>query len=593
MTLSAFLQNRLVELLNERRIVVWYDGERAFEEFVQSFKAPSCVVVSASSSTLIARRQAEAIYRKMNESENLAEAQANLLIYIPRPRGTTSEARQRDPFEVFALAGVAFGDTEVEQLASLARQAVPERADEIDRLFAEGSPSLDFIDRLESVRRWPLLREALGTESPAEVIALVLCQEERPRRIEELAGCLAELRRFLETEIGFRPTGRARSWAKVREQLGTYVLLSEFALDLPSAVPDALTAIPRTDEAYKAKIFSTCERMRMGTDLREGYLPLANRVETELRLSELTEGLSDIGSRDTFAFQERWHLRRLLEFVQQGDLPAARALLDRQRHSVWRDEPDRALLWMAAERCLSFLDTAERIDSAWVHQAGNLRQMVIAYAQPQGWAELDRQQRLFEHSVANSGVNDDIAPLVDLCRQRYREVTWAIQERCLSHVQKEGWPPEGMLRQTQIFDRYLAPFLQERGKVAFFLADSLRFELGCDLAEALSEIGAVEVVAAASVLPASTSYGMAALMPNADGAFKLIDLEGDFFPALGTRVLKGSDERMRLLKERYGDRFLDLTLEDLLARPIDRFRSKLASVDLLVIRTQDPDQISG
>jgi hypothetical protein len=105
----------------------------------------------------------------------------------------------------------------------------------------------------------------------------------------------------------------------------------------------------------------------MGTDLREGYLQLANRVEAELRLAELTEGLSDTCSRDTFAFQERWQLRRLLESVQQGDLPAAHALLDQRRHSELKDEPDRALLWMAAERCLSFLDTAERIDSAWVH----------------------------------------------------------------------------------------------------------------------------------------------------------------------------------------------------------------------------------
>jgi len=592
MTLSGFLQKRLPELLSERRIVVWYDGERAFQEFVQSFSAPACTVVSTAESTLKARRQAEAIYRKMNESDNPVEARANLLIYVPRPRGTTSEARRCDPFEVFAVAGVAFGDTEGERLASLARQAMPERIDEINRLFAEGSPGLAFLDRLESVRRWPLLREALGTESPAEVIALVLCHEERARRIEELAGSLAELRRFLETEIGFRPVGRARSWAKVREQLGTYILFSEFALDLPSAVPDALMAIPRADEIHKEQIFSACERTRTATDLREGYLHLASRVEAELRLAELTEGLNDIGSRDGFAFQERWHLRRLLEFVQQGDLPAARAILDRQRHSVWRDQPDRALLWMAAERCLSFLGTAERINAAWAHQAGNLCQMVNAYAQPQGWAEVDRQQRLFEHGVANSVVSDDIAPLVDLCRQRYREVTWAIQERFLARVQEESWPPEGVLRQTQVFDRYIAPLLQERGKVAFFLADALRFEMGCDLAEALSEIGAVEILAAASVLPASTSYGMAALMPNADGTFKLVDVEGDFFPALGTRVLKSSDERMRLLKERYGDRFLDLTLEELLSRPIERFRSRLASVDLLVIRTQDPDQIA-
>jgi hypothetical protein len=138
------------------------------------------------------------------------------------------------------------------------------------------------------------------------------------RRIEELTGCLAELRRFLETEIGFRPVGRARSWAKVREQLGTYVLFSEFALDLPSAVPDALMAIPRADEIHKEQIFSACERTRTATDLREGYLLLASRVETELRLAELTEDLNDIGSRDGFAFQERWHLRRLLEFVQQA-----------------------------------------------------------------------------------------------------------------------------------------------------------------------------------------------------------------------------------------------------------------------------------
>jgi hypothetical protein len=44
MTLSGFLQQRLPELLSERRIVVCYDRERAFEEFVQSFSAPACTV---------------------------------------------------------------------------------------------------------------------------------------------------------------------------------------------------------------------------------------------------------------------------------------------------------------------------------------------------------------------------------------------------------------------------------------------------------------------------------------------------------------------------------------------------------------------
>lgn len=167
MSVSDFLQKRLQNLLDERRIVVWYDGERAFTGFVRSFITPSCIVVSAAESTLRTRREAEAVYRKLNESDNPAEARANLLLYVPRSRGATFEEQQRDPFEVFALAGTAFGDTEGDRLESLARQAMPERADEITRLFAEGRPSLALLDRLESVQRWPLLREALETESPA------------------------------------------------------------------------------------------------------------------------------------------------------------------------------------------------------------------------------------------------------------------------------------------------------------------------------------------------------------------------------------------------------------------------------------------
>jgi hypothetical protein len=51
MTLSSFPQQRLPELLSERRIVVWYDGECAFEEFVQSFSAPARTGVSGAEST--------------------------------------------------------------------------------------------------------------------------------------------------------------------------------------------------------------------------------------------------------------------------------------------------------------------------------------------------------------------------------------------------------------------------------------------------------------------------------------------------------------------------------------------------------------
>jgi len=163
MKVSSFLQKRLFELLEERRIVVWYDGEGDFESFVSTFKAPGCEVLSAADSILKTRRRSDEIYMKMNESDDHAERERSLLIYVPRHRGASEDDKRRDPFEVYAVAGTAFGDSEDEKLKSLARQAMPEKVDEIDRLFREGKPDIALLDGLEKSHRWPLLNDVFDT----------------------------------------------------------------------------------------------------------------------------------------------------------------------------------------------------------------------------------------------------------------------------------------------------------------------------------------------------------------------------------------------------------------------------------------------
>lgn len=48
---------------NEHHLVVWYDDEHVFADFVRQFEVANCCVVSAAQSMLCARREAEAIYR--------------------------------------------------------------------------------------------------------------------------------------------------------------------------------------------------------------------------------------------------------------------------------------------------------------------------------------------------------------------------------------------------------------------------------------------------------------------------------------------------------------------------------------------------
>ena len=112
-------------------------GERQLAHYVYGEHFPRGMapeVLSAEASVLKTRRRADEVYRLMNESENPAERDRCLLIYIPRRRGATEDEKMRDPFEVYAMAGAAFGDTEDQKIESLARQAMPQKAEEITRL---------------------------------------------------------------------------------------------------------------------------------------------------------------------------------------------------------------------------------------------------------------------------------------------------------------------------------------------------------------------------------------------------------------------------------------------------------------------------
>ena len=79
---SAYVRKRIHELLDEHRVVVWYDPEGAFSEFINQLALQGGMIVSAVDSRLRARRAAEAVYRRLNEANGSLEARKNLLIYL-------------------------------------------------------------------------------------------------------------------------------------------------------------------------------------------------------------------------------------------------------------------------------------------------------------------------------------------------------------------------------------------------------------------------------------------------------------------------------------------------------------------------------
>ncbi len=617
MKVSNHVHRLITSKLDSARIVVWYDGERAFGDFVQRFSAPNCRVVSAEESRLRARREAGAIYRQLNVSGSLEESSANLLIYLPFKR-STGDARLQDPFEVFAVAGDTFGDKESEQLASLAYQALPDLAEQIERLFREGqlalrlrsgqAPSTDpsgfgkpegskagsgqalaMLDQLERGAAYPLTRQALGTQSAVEVAVQLLGDLQAVQKVADVPGCGEEVLRLLAAELGFVPPGSAKQWKQRWALLARYVLFSEFAFDLPGELPAALVNLPCADESYRDRIYALAERLRGTVGTRDTYIDLANHVERELGLPGHFAGVARLGQRDTFAFEERQYLAALAQALEADQLDAAREIIAGRAKSVWRSEPERTQVWRVAERCVALLDVANRVEQVWEQEVDKI---VAAYAREDGWIDLDRRQRLMEQSIAECTECEELEAVTARCRARYREMIDAIQQRFLAAVEKTGWPPETVLRQTQVFDQFVAPALAAREKVAYFLPDAVRFARGRALAGALSPLGARARHPGASALPTITLVGMAALLPGADGTLTMRQVDGDLIPHLGDRRLKTSADRMRFLAEKYGDRFVDVEISQFLSLTSTAKRqARLKNADLVVVRDSRIDRM--
>ena len=585
MSLSAHVRQQVLSLLKNKRVLVWFDGERAFEGFVKNFSAQDVRVVRMTGSRLQARQEAEIWYRQINQPDAPFEIKnGQLLVYLPYPR-VRGDAQLHDPFEVFAAAGDSFGDDEAEQLRSLALQALPEYRDQIERLFREGKPTLEVIDHLEQAPTYPLVDQALGTHAVIDVTSRFLGDPKPLDIVLAIKGCFLELVRLLVEEFGFSPQRGESDPAQTRKQLARYVLYSEFALGISGDLPAALAGLSPSSNAPRERIRAVADRLRQTDSYREVYLALADQVEQELKLEDLFKSRSATGQTLTFPFQERQLLTEFISLLQDGNLIAARKAVSDFRQSVWRYVPEREQVWRVAERCMDLLEIADRVEKIWKQQASSLREMISAYIAEDGWSDLDRAQRLMEHGLARFSGYDELEELVALCRSRYRQVINAIQQQFLKHIEKEGWPPEGYLRQTQVYDRFIAPPLANREKVVYVLSDSLRFEMGRDLLQAIDDLGQAELHSVTATLPTITEVGMAALLPGADGALVLREQNEDLIPHIGERPLKDLTARLAYFRERLGDRMSEVEISKFLSSPSKKSQqAAVGNADLVILR---------
>lgn len=573
-----------VARLQRHAVLVVYDDEGRYRELCAGLKSETVGVVDASESSIEARDAASRAFTLLGAQR--AEP-SQLLIYVPAKAPVSDEERQQDPFSAYAACGAIFPSGDGDDYLSLCLKAKPDHATEIRQLFEQQEPpSFALIDNIGGGRKWPTLRTLLKADSAREILLALAAPTDRQKaELQASDTWVSETRELFASTLGLKLITRGKTWSSIAEEFWRFLLFSEFVFDLPGALPPDLANVPAATAAAQQLVEALCDALRSDPRTRTIYVERAGGIENEFELPHHCRGIADLGIRDTFQFEERTVLERALTALQSDELDKIRAIIERQRFSVWIESGESQAQWGLVEAALRLVESCDDCERQLGSRVSNLDSLIDWYVV--GLREVDTRQREFETAVIdNVSVDDAMADVVEHARARYGRLIAKVSPLFTRHLETAGWPPAGRLANADVFDKFVGQPLKESGKrVALILVDALRYELGVALHDQLAEGDQVELTAACAQLPTVTPVGMASLLPGAGTGLQVLKDGSGFVVALDGTRLPQVAQRMELLRARYGDRFAEVQLSKFVSQ-----KSKVGdTVELLVVRSGEID----
>ncbi|KKM11536.1 alkaline phosphatase [Clostridiales bacterium PH28_bin88] len=584
-TIKDFIQNRLRNRMQQNGVLVVYDPEGRYRNLCLELANDEIRVIDASESSIESREAALHALRELGQPNPQLKG---MLVYVPAKVPLIDEEKQRDPFALYMVCGSMFPDSDSDEYINLCLTAKPDHATQIRRIFSENpNPPFSVIDAVGGGTGWPNLQAFLGVESARDILfALMSPSEVQEKALKDQDTWVSEARDLFQATLGLKLISRSKTWASIADELWRFLLFSEFVFDLSEALPDSLANVPRAHPEARPLVEDLCDRLRNDRRTQVTYIERAEAIEKELDLPAHCKGMKDLGVNDTFPFEERCSLEQAMGALNRGDTDAVRVILGRREHSVWTGKGESQAQWAVIRAALNVVEVCEDGERQLPDHAQSQETLIDFYIGC--LCEVDRLHREFEQAVGDYiDIQETMGDLVGQVRSRYQRLTSKVHDLFIRYLEKSGWPPVGRLANADLFDVVIAPRLQESGRrVALFLVDALRYELGVVLEKQLSEEGQVELRVSFAQLPSITQVGMASLLPEAGQKLMLKRSEkGDILPMLGDIPVANVNQRMDVLRKRYGQRFAEISLKNFI-----RSKSPLPStVDLLVLRSEQID----
>jgi len=587
----------IAKQVDEKGLVVWYDPEQAYGAAAAELSLPNTTVARYDGSFFKLRKEIDDL---LNEGQP-----PRLVVYVPIERTETNSALIE-----LDCAGVVMQPRQQPpacntRLSVIARNSLKlilgeDQVSEIERQVEAGKLSLADLNSLAEQGidiSTGVLKLIFGSANPQEVALAFLRGEQHDEEVGKKEA-QKELRQLLQISFGIElPAPEALSnW---RDRLGRHVLLTDLLAALRKQVPSSLSWVP---VAKSTGGVDACVRLartwRNSRDARDSYVTVANKVEREFGLDKLKLLVEPLKENETFFCVERTLLADVESELVKAATPALLQFSEYRLARFWSDViPAIQARWALISSAAEVLIEANRVGKALKTAPTTVPALVKAYADDdEPWCLLDTHHRHMESRKYNfefvaGSDHHGLEKLITKAEQRYTEVGSELAKHFITHFQKATHPIKGLLRQQEIFERRVKPYLSD-GKVAYVWVDALRFEMARELSRLLEDDFELEVQPAIGAIPTITETGMAALLPKTDQSAKVVSAgDGKLALEIGGKVIKDRKDRVAFLKENAGVSVFDAKLDDLLPKPTKKVRDGIQGAELILITSQEIDEL--
>ncbi len=590
--LDDYLSQQLSEHIRKHRVVVWYDSHREFAPFIDHLRGGTkpgrCTLedvrVGDLGVSLCEFSGSFLEVRQCVEPLVSGEEPAHLVVYLP------GVERHREGSLLMELDKA--GHTHEPQLKRQAWNVLRSRGHSdgtIAEMLAGDGLTYGDVQRLVDPGEGPgpsLLRVVLPeARDNAELLAKWVADASRDSSLVA-KGAQGELVALIRQRLGLLVEQDA-GLEEARTLTCRYLLVGEFRLDLRCAPPAALGSIPapsaKAHEDFLRSVITELRREHPGA-----YEAVADRVENELGLARLGLKPEDLGSVDTFRFEEKALLGHAAGMVAAGEWDKALEVVEARHRSFWADRSaPRQAQWQALRTAAELGRRLERVAEEAARLPAKPERWVAEYAAEAGWFEADFLHRTLEALVAGAEPEAEVEGAIEAVRQRYDQATQAVAARFTEALRSAGWSVPGVLHQTHVYPDVVKA---TGGATAYVIVDALRYEMGVELRNRLDGAENLALRPAVAALPTITPVGMVALLPAAAGSFTVSEAGGTLVAKVAGVAMKSLKERSRFLAAQVPG-FVELEVGQVLEMRADKLRKKVEGAPLVVVRSQQVDDL--